>query len=97
MSWCVLFDHRFERLPGVGQFAGREFLVCSECGKTEEIGAVTDLHMGRTHTAFNARDAAPVPSPEILAEPSVKPRHRVTMQGQIAGTCFDRTAGEGEV
>lgn len=34
MSRCILHGHTPIERPGIGEFAGRTFMICAECGNT---------------------------------------------------------------
>lgn len=33
---CILFGHSMRTYGGAGEYAGQQYLVCTECGKTEK-------------------------------------------------------------
>lgn len=84
---CILFGHQFGEHDGVGDYAGRRYRVCSECGITEEI------ELGRSGTT--ARDSAPLSTPTmpgsaspqaINADGSVNRSDLESKSAEIVGT-----------
>jgi hypothetical protein len=60
MSLCLIHGHDVVRMPGAGEFSGREFDVCQRCGKTIPAFEDTALHRGPTfHTTLAIREDVP--------------------------------------
>lgn len=101
---CILMGHQFYEMPGAGDYVGRQFVVCTVCGKTEEIfitvqpedyaGLPTKL--GRSdhfdagsRTAINAHDAGSSrPNSVCHAADPVNRTDLASTSAEIVGTRF---------
>lgn len=54
MSECILHGHALGRFPGVGQFAGRAFDVCTRCGRTWDAETGNEMQFDKTKQHFQA-------------------------------------------